>query len=61
MKIKIEIDRAELQRLAIEAIRVLLPYAQIEDADVRIETKSQQNYKAEWEVADFRARIEVDA
>ena len=59
MKIRIEITNAELTSLIMEHLSEKLgsQFDPIRD-DVRIEVKSKQNYKSEWESADFRAIYE---
>lgn len=58
MKINIEIDESELRRLVFEHIRSKLGDAKINPKHVKIQVKSKQNYKSEWEEAAFRAVYE---
>ncbi len=58
MKIKVEVDEAVLKVLVIEYIRERVN-APLVLTDLKIETKSKQNYRAEWESgAGFRATYE---
>lgn len=59
MKIHIEIDEKELARLVANRIYELMPDAGIKEVDIKIQVKSKQNYKAEWESASFRAMVDV--
>ena len=54
VQVKIEITKDVLRRLIIEHISSVMNGAFIPDR-VQIEVKSKQNYKSEWEEADFRA------
>ncbi len=56
MKIDIEIGEEDLKKLIIEHLEEILKVSLSID-DVRIEVKSKQNYKSEWESASFRARV----
>ena len=59
MKIRIEIDQNTLRKLVIAHIRDLLGDHVIVEQRLRIETKSAQNYRSEWEAdAGFRAVYE---
>lgn len=59
-KIRIEIDSKMMRALVLEHLRANLgALARIQDEDVRIEVKSKQNYRSEWEGADFRAVYET--
>lgn len=62
MKIQIQITEKELRAMVLDRLRRELGEAgeRLQEKDVHIETKSAQNYRAEWETAAFRARIEVD-
>lgn len=60
MKIRIELSREDLLRLVLEEIRRATGNHQLEQDSVSIQTKSKQNYKSEWETADFRAVFEAD-
>lgn len=63
MKVRIELTEKDLRRLVLHEIRTRLgDYgSQISETDVSIETKSNQNWKAEWEGgAGFRARLEKE-
>ena len=56
--IRIEIDQKTLEKLVVDYISEHT--GQNLPADkVVIEVKSQQNYKSEWEKADFRATANV--
>ena len=62
MKFSVEIDEIMLRSLVLQylskslgAIATLLV-----DEDIRIEVKSKQNYRSEWESAAFRARIDKE-
>lgn len=57
MKIKIEITEKELKKIIKEHIDDTLN-KDIDMNDVKILVKSKQNYKSEWEAADFKAEYE---
>lgn len=58
MKISVVIDASELRELVLAHLRAKLGDVKLEARDVRIEVKSNQNYRAEWESAAFRAVVE---
>ena len=59
MKLRIEIDESDLKALVLEHIADRLGSCAPPSADkVKIEVKSKQNCKAEWESAAFRAVYE---
>lgn len=58
LKISVEIGEQTLKQLIIDYLKDKLNH-DLTEKDVKIEVKSNQNYKSEWEVAAFRARIET--
>lgn len=62
MKLQIEITEKDLRAMVLERIQKDLGDAgsKLDESDVTIEVKSKQNWKSEWERAEFRARVEVD-
>jgi hypothetical protein len=56
MRVTIEIDADQLKIIVLEHIQKVLD-TDIRPGDIQIEVKSTQNYKAEWEQAAFRARV----
>jgi hypothetical protein len=58
IKFNIEIDEKALRVLVIAHLRDQLGNISLTAEDVKIEVKSKQNYKSEWEPAAFRARID---
>lgn len=54
MDIQIKLTEADVRRLVKNEIERLTGQ-KIVESNIRIEVKSKQNYKAEWEVAAFRA------
>lgn len=59
MKATLTITREELRQIIIDKFRESL-IGSFDPQKVKIEVKSTQNYKAEWEPADFRAVYEGD-
>jgi len=59
MKIQIELTESDLRKLVLDHLREKIN-ADLEEKDVKIETKSAQNYRAEWETAKFRATVTRD-
>lgn len=57
MNIKLEIDETDLQALVLDHLRSKLAYCNLTLTDIKIEVKSKQNYKSEWEQAAFRAVV----
>ena len=57
MKIRIEFTEKDLKRLIIQDLEGLLNDS-YDEKNIKIEVKSSQNYKAEWEQANFRAIYE---
>ena len=57
MQINIELNENDLKKLVLDHLREKLGDIQLNERDVDIEVKSQQNFRSEWEKANFRARI----
>ncbi len=57
MKIRIELTEQDLKALILDHIRERMN-ADFNPDHVKIEVKSKQNYKSEWETANFRAIYE---
>lgn len=58
-KISVTIDGDKLRELVNDHIRSVMGDVTFNSSDIRIEVKSKQNYKSEWENAEFRAVIET--
>lgn len=58
--INIEFTEDDLKDLVTRRLSELLGDVVIKRADVKIEVKSKQNYKSEWEEAAFRATVRRD-
>jgi len=59
MQVRIELSRADIKRL-VKAEIDRLTNMNIPEEQIKIEVKSSQNYKSEWEFAHFRAVYEGD-
>lgn len=57
-RILIEIDEHDLRRIIHDYLRKTLGDVEISEQYIKIEVKSSQNWKAEWEQAKFRAVYE---
>jgi hypothetical protein len=55
MKIDIEIDEKRLRELVAVEIQSRLGDIPLEVKDVKIIVKTKQNYRADWEVGEFKA------
>jgi len=60
MNINIEIGELDLKKLIMDEIHRQLGDVPFLPEKVIIEVKSKQNYKAEWETANFRAKINIE-
>lgn len=58
MKIRIELDEAAIRALVLDHLQQQLGSVPLNEKDIRIEVKSTQNWKSEWERAAFRAVYE---
>lgn len=56
--VSITMDEAALKKLIVQYLQDKLGGVGLDSKDVRIEVKSKQNYKSEWESAAFRATVE---
>ena len=56
--VRIVVDNNKLRELVVNYLEGKIN-VDIPEGKVQIETKSKQNYKAEWENAEIRASIEV--
>jgi len=59
MNIEIVLTELDLKALVITELARRLGEIPLETKDVKIEVKSSQNYRADWEVANFRARVNI--
>ena len=60
MKIRIEITKDALIGLVADHIEKQMGDIGFNLSDIKIETRSKQNYRSEWESADFRAVLETN-
>lgn len=58
MSIKIEIDEHKLKEIIYEYLERKLGDTLLKEDKINILVKSKQNYKSEWEKADFKALYE---
>lgn len=58
MYVNLRLSEEELKRLIVEHFKGKLGDIAFDPANLKIEVKSAQNYKSEWEVARFRATYE---
>ena len=56
MKLQVDLTKNELHAALVRYIEAELGI-DIADCDLRIEVKSKQNYKSEWEEAEYRATV----
>lgn len=56
MRISVEINESDLRSLVLEHLQEKFN-SDLKPDDVKIEVKSKQNYKSEWESASFRATV----
>lgn len=59
MHIKFLITETELKQLVVAHLGEKLGNITFAPENLKIEVKSKQNYKSEWEVAEFRATYEA--
>lgn len=59
MHIKLVMSEAELKKLIIAHFAEKLGDLDFKGDNLKIEVKSTQNYKSEWETAQFRATYEA--
>lgn len=59
MKINIEMTEEDLKTQVINWFEKNTAL-EIDPKDIRIMVKSKQNYKSEWEVAEFKATVNID-
>lgn len=55
--IRIEINEHALKTLVRNHLQEKLGNISLEDSDIDIQVKSKQNYRSEWEKAEFRAVV----
>ena len=56
MRIRIDLTEEDVRKALIAYVETKLD-STVEGSGLVIETKSKQNYKSEWEVAQFRAYL----
>lgn len=56
-RLRIEVDKHTLRTLVRDYLASM--GVDVEAEEVKIETRSEQNWKSEWESADFRAIVEA--
>lgn len=59
MNIDVTINEDQLRKLILAYLSEQLGEVQFDPKYVKIEVKSKQNYKSEWEAAAFRATLSV--
>ena len=55
--INIELSETTMKQIIREYLELTLGDVILNEKDIKIEVKSKQNYKSEWEVASFRATV----
>jgi hypothetical protein len=60
MRIKIEISEQQLKDLIVEHLEKKMGDIYFDSKKINIMVKSKQNYKVEWENADFMATLDIE-
>lgn len=61
MKISVTVNQDELKKLVLDHMRLKLGNVDLDEKQVKIETKSGQNWTSEWESgAGFRATYKAE-
>lgn len=55
MQVKIEIGEKDLKAMVHNFIKTKMNHVDVRLDDIKIMVKSKQNYKSEWEQAEFKA------
>lgn len=58
MKLVIELGEEDVKKLILAELQRRLGEVSLDIKNVKIETKSKQNYKSEWETANYRVNYE---
>lgn len=58
MKLKIEYNTNDIKELILNDLRSKLGNLALEESQVTILVKTKQNYKADWEIGDFKVTYE---
>lgn len=58
MKLVIELGEEDVKKLIIAELQLRLGEVLLDIKNVKIETKSKQNYRSEWETAVYRVNYE---
>jgi hypothetical protein len=58
MILRLELNETDLKQLVLDHCRSVTGNDNLQLSDVKIETKSKQNYRSEWETASWRASLE---
>lgn len=59
MLVEIQLSQEDVKKLILDELSKRLGEVHLDKTKVFIETKSKQNYKSEWETADFRVTYKV--
>lgn len=60
LKVSVEVDEEKLRELVRDFLNEQLGELGARAQDIVIETRSKNNYRKEWEAAEFRARFLVN-
>lgn len=57
--IRVEYSEADIRELILRDLQEKMPGVEVREEEINIEVKSAQNYRAEWERAQFRGVVTV--
>ncbi len=60
VKAEIEIDEKQLKKLVYDYLTDEFGLRSLDETQIHIEVKSKQNYRSEWEEAEFRAKVQIN-
>ena len=60
MKVELSLTEVDLRKLVLQHFQQQLPEVRLEPSSVTIEVKTANNYRAEWERGQFRARVTLE-
>lgn len=60
MRLTVNINEKDIKQMALDRLAAALPSIPVPVEKVHFETKSKQNWRAEWEEAEFRVSIDIE-